>query len=41
MAKIGRYDEAIAAYREATEIDPEYHRAWYSLGRSFTRSKKL
>ena len=30
--ELGRYDDAIAAYREALRINPEYAYAWYGLG---------
>ena len=31
-ANLGRFNEAIDAYRKAISIDPEYARAWYNLG---------
>ena len=32
LAKLGQYEEAIAAYDKALEIDPEFHWAWNRKG---------
>jgi Tfp pilus assembly protein PilF len=32
LAKLEQYEQAIAAYEKALEIDPKYHIAWYGLG---------
>ena len=32
---LGRYDDEIAAYREALRINPEYADAWYNLGLAY------
>ena len=36
----GRYDEAIAALRRASEADPDYTSAWYNLGLAYARSMR-
>jgi hypothetical protein len=36
--KLGRYQDAIAAYREALRLKPDYAEAWYNLGLSYALS---
>jgi TolB-like protein/Tfp pilus assembly protein PilF len=33
-----RYDDAIATYREALELDPHYYKAWASIGRALIQT---
>jgi tetratricopeptide (TPR) repeat protein len=37
----GRYDEAIAAFRRAIELNPKLDRAWYGLGLTLIRLRRL
>lgn len=41
LEEAGRYDEAIAAFRRAVELDPKLDRAWYGLGLTLIRQRRL
>jgi tetratricopeptide (TPR) repeat protein len=34
LKDLGRYEEAIASFDKATELKPDYHKAWYNRGNS-------
>ena len=40
LLEAGRYDEAIAALRRATELAPNYTAGWYNLGLAYARSMR-
>ena len=41
LDEAGRVDEALAAFQEATRLDPQLDRAWYGLGLSLIRLRRL
>ena len=41
LEELGRWDEALAAFRRATELDPLLDRAWYGLGLVLIRLQRL
>ena len=41
LQKQRKLDEAIACFRKATEIDPNYAKAHYKLGNALSHKKKL
>jgi tetratricopeptide (TPR) repeat protein len=41
LEEAARYDEAEAAFRRATELDPQLDRAWYGLALVLIRQRRL
>ncbi|HET9820299.1 MAG TPA: tetratricopeptide repeat protein [Burkholderiaceae bacterium] len=41
LDEAGRHDEAVPAFRRATEMDPKLDRAWYGLGLALIRQGRL
>ena len=41
LEPLGRWDEALAAFRRSTELSPELDRAWYGLGLVLIRMQRF
>ena len=41
LEELGRWDEALASFRRATELDPLLDRAWYGMGLVLIRLQRL